>query len=100
MRDEGEGSERQIATISKSDFEEVRIYLSTFKGKEYFHIRSWVRDLPIKPWLPTKKGIAVHVSKLGDLKRALDRALEIVMAEEEEDETLPGERQLQSGKEV
>jgi hypothetical protein len=67
--------ERLIETIAKSDFQEIRIYIQRWKGRDYLHVRTWYREHPLDDFKPTKKGVSVPVKMIGDLRRAIDKAL-------------------------
>ena len=59
-----------IATIPKSDIEEVRILLGEYTGKQRIDIRTWFKN-QAGVLMPTKKGVSIPVEKWPELKKAL-----------------------------
>lgn len=62
-----------IATIDKSDKDDIRISLSDFKGKKYIDIRSYfeVEDGQERIRIPTRKGIIFSVNLYPELRKAI-----------------------------
>lgn len=72
MRD---ASEIDIATVPKNSREEVRIRLSEYHGKPFVDLRIFAEfGDDAQGRKPTKKGLAVSVSRIDDLIAALGRA--------------------------
>lgn len=45
------------AKVKKSDTQEIRISVDTFKEHEFFSVRLWYKEEGIDEWRPTQKGI-------------------------------------------
>lgn len=68
-----------IASFEKNSFEEVRISLTKFKGKELIDLRVYYRPEDGEEMRPTKKGITISLDKFSELKNAvlaLEKALQ------------------------
>ncbi len=52
--------------------EKINVYLGEFKGTQYLHIREWYQDAKDQTDKPTKKGVAIPVEKIEELKNAVD----------------------------
>ena len=72
--------ERVFRTIPKSRGEEVRIGLSSFKGRIFVAVRIWFRgdDGQMRP---SNKGVNLPVDKLPELHGALDETLRAAISE-------------------
>ena len=70
----GQDGETVIATIPKGRSEEIRVALSTFKGRTYIALRIWYRgdDDAMKP---SAKGVNVPVEHLEQIAEAMTTAL-------------------------
>jgi hypothetical protein len=65
--------ETEVKTIhEKARGEKINIYLGEYKGAKYLHIREWYLDTKDNEDKPTKKGVAIPVEKVGELKEAID----------------------------
>ena len=69
-----------IARFEKNSFEEVRISLTEFKGKELIDIRVYYQPEGEEEMRPTKKGITISPEKFPDLQKGLV-TLEKVLSE-------------------
>ena len=67
-----------IYAFRKNSHEEVRAFIEDFHGLEMAHIRVFETGTTLD--YPTKKGIAVQVTQLDELKQAIDA---LVAAQEE-----------------
>lgn len=63
-----------IATIAKGRGSEVRVSLNVFEGRRLIDVRTFVANDESKALSPTKKGVALAVDRLGDLREALAKA--------------------------
>src|SRR5437899_1189956 len=63
-----------ISRIRKNASEEIWVALGTFEGRDLLDIRAYFRGLD--GFRPTRKGVAVGVKKLGELRDALTAAIE------------------------
>jgi len=68
-----ESEDRAIAEFTKNSRETVRVRLQEFKGHKLLQLRSWAKTKDGTE-IPTKSGIALQVSLIGDLRDALDKA--------------------------
>jgi len=69
-----------IARFEKNSFEEVRISLTEFKGKELIDIRVYYQPEGEEEMRPTKKGITISLDKFPELQKGL-AALEKTLKE-------------------
>ncbi|WAC06343.1 MAG: transcriptional coactivator p15/PC4 family protein [Thermodesulfobacteriota bacterium] len=60
-----------IASFEKNSFEEVRISLTNFKGKDLIDLRVYYRPDDGEEMRPTKKGITISLEKFSELKSAI-----------------------------
>lgn len=68
-----------IASFEKNSFEEVRISLTEFKGKDLIDLRVYYRPEDGEEMRPTKKGVTISPEKFPELKKAileLEKALQ------------------------
>lgn len=63
-----------IGTIPKNSLEEIRVGLDEWKGRDLVNIRVWAEPYEGGERRPTKKGLAVAVTKLPALVEALQKA--------------------------
>lgn len=72
-------NEREVARLRRSDNEEVRIGVTTFKGHTLIYIRTFVAANAMgEKWQPTQKGVSLRVelySRLLDSIEALGDAI-------------------------
>jgi len=78
-----EESKELIGEVNKSSQEVVKVHVSTFKGKAYVDVRTFVQDEGKDPGvvIPTKKGVnltpALMLELLPILTTARERAAEL-----------------------
>lgn len=60
-----------IARFEKNSFEEVRISLTKFKGKDLIDLRVYYQPDDGEEMRPTKKGITISLDKFNELKNAI-----------------------------
>lgn len=68
-----------IASFEKNSMEEVRISLTTYKGKNLIDLRVYYQPEDGEEKRPTKKGITISPEKFPELKKAmgaLEKALQ------------------------
>ncbi|MBR1753599.1 transcriptional coactivator p15/PC4 family protein [bacterium] len=70
MADEG----KMLATISRSDTEQLQIAVKEFKGRKYLDMRIFYTTDGGDSWLPTKKGVTCSPDNLETLKNAIEEA--------------------------
>lgn len=70
MADEG----KMLATISRSDTEQLQIAVKEFKGRTYLDLRIFYTTDGGDSWLPTKKGVTCSPENLDILKQAIEEA--------------------------
>ena len=63
-----------LATIQRSDTEQLQISLSTYKGKKYLNMRIFYTTDDGATWLPTKKGVTFAPDQLDLLTEAIEEA--------------------------
>lgn len=73
---------KMLATIQKSDTEQLQISISEYKGRSYFNLRIFYTTDDGATWLPTKKGVTFAPEQLDILSDAIEEAKKEFMAEE------------------
>jgi hypothetical protein len=71
---------RRIATLKRSDNEEVRVNWSEFEGKPFLSLRFWKRGDDGQWWPDGKRGISIRIRELPDLAAAIAEALDLAEA--------------------
>ena len=59
-----------LYSFSKNSMEQVRAFVSEFKGKSYINLRVFFED-DKDTWRPTKKGLTLDPALLPELKAAV-----------------------------
>lgn len=72
-----------IHSFMKNALEEVRVSVSTFKGKKYVDFRVYYQD-DSGEYKPSKKGIAISPELLPELENAIGKLKEIIEAPEKD----------------
>ena len=73
---------KMLATIQRSETEQLQISLSTYKGKKYLNMRIFYTTDDGATWLPTKKGVTFAPDQLDLLTEAIEEAKKELEAEE------------------
>ena len=71
-----------LATIDRSDTEQLQISVSEYKGKSYLNMRIYYTTDEGATWLPTKKGVTFSPEQLDILTEAIEAARQEFMSEE------------------
>lgn len=71
-----------LATIERSDTEQLQISVSEYKGRSYLNMRIFYTTDDGATWLPTKKGVTFAPDQLDLLSEAIEEARKEFMAEE------------------
>ncbi len=71
-----------LATIERSDTEQLQISVSEYKGKSYLNMRIYYTTDEGATWLPTKKGVTFSPEQLDILTEAIEAARQEFMSEE------------------
>ena len=71
-----------LATIDRTDTEQLQISVSEYKGKSYLNMRIYYTTDAGQTWLPTKKGVTFAPDQLDLLSDAIEEARKEFMAEE------------------
>jgi len=71
-----------LATIQRTDTEQLQISVSEYKGKSYFNLRIFYTTDEGENWIPTKKGVTFAPDQLDILTDAIEEAKTIFMSEE------------------
>lgn len=71
-----------LATIERSDTEQLQISVSEYKGRSYLNMRIFYTTDGGSSWLPTKKGVTFAPDQLDLLEEAIQAARQEFMAEE------------------
>ena len=71
-----------LATIERSDTEQLQISVSEYRGKSYFNLRIFYTTDDGATWLPTKKGVTFAPDQLDILTDAIEEAKALFMTEE------------------
>ena len=70
-----------LATIERSDTEQLQISVSEYKGRSYLNMRIYYTTDDGATWLPTKKGVTFTPDQLDMLSDAIEAAKKEFMAE-------------------
>lgn len=71
-----------LATIERSDTEQLQISVSEYKGRSYLNMRIFYTTDEGATWLPTKKGVTFAPEQLDLLEEAIQEARKEFMSEE------------------
>ena len=71
-----------LATIDRSETEQLQISVSEYKGKSYLNMRIYYTTDEGATWLPTKKGVTFSPEQLDLLTEAIEAARQEFMSEE------------------
>ena len=73
-----------VYEFTKNPMEKVRAELCNFRGKDILNLRVYFdAGDSTEDWRPTKKGLALSVSLIPELKKAVDKAHEVAKAQSE-----------------
>ena len=72
-----------IASFEKNSMEEVRISLTTYKGKNLIDLRVYYQPEDGEEKRPTKKGITISPEKFPELKKAIEAVEKALQAKGE-----------------
>lgn len=72
-----------LATIERSDTEQLQISVSEYKGRSYLNMRIFYTTDEGATWLPTKKGVTFAPEQLDLLEEAIQEARKEFMADAE-----------------
>lgn len=70
-----------LATIDRTETEQLQISVSEYKGKSYLNMRIYYTTDEGSTWLPTKKGVTFSPEQLDLLSEAIEEAKKEFMAE-------------------
>lgn len=70
-----------LATIERSDTEQLQISVSEYKGRSYLNMRIFYTTDEGMTWLPTKKGVTFAPEQLDLLEEAIQAARQEFMEE-------------------
>lgn len=71
-----------LASIERTDTEQLQISVSEYKGKSYLNMRIFYTTDEGATWLPTKKGVTFAPDQLDLLEEAIQEARKEFMAVE------------------
>ena len=71
-----------LATIERSETEQLQISVSEYKGRSYLNMRIFYTTDDGATWLPTKKGVTFAPDQLDLLEEAIQAASQEFMSEE------------------
>lgn len=71
-----------LATIDRTDTEQLQISISEYKGKSYLNMRIFYTTDDGATWLPTKKGVTFTPEQIDILEEAIESAKQEFMAAE------------------
>ncbi len=71
-----------LATIERSETEQLQISVSEYKGRSYLNMRIFYTTDDGATWLPTKKGVTFSPDQLDLLEEAIQAARQEFMSEE------------------
>lgn len=70
-----------LATIERSETEQLQISVSEYKGRSYLNMRIFYTTDEGATWLPTKKGVTFAPDQLDLLEEAIQEARKEFMEE-------------------
>lgn len=70
-----------LATIERSETEQLQISVSEYKGRSYLNMRIFYTTDDGATWLPTKKGVTFAPDQLDLLEEAIQAARQEFMEE-------------------
>lgn len=70
-----------LATIKRTDTEQLQISVSEYKGNSYLNLRIFYTTDEGETWLPTKKGVTFSPDQLDILCDAIEEAKTLFMEE-------------------
>lgn len=70
-----------LATIDRTDTEQLQISVSEYKGKSYLNLRIFYTTDEGATWIPTKKGVTFAPDQLDILTDAIEEAKQLFMEE-------------------
>ena len=70
-----------LASIQRTDTEQLQISISEYRGKSYFNLRIFYTTDDGATWLPTKKGVTFAPDQLDILSEAIEEAKKEFMQE-------------------
>lgn len=70
-----------LATIDRTDTEQLQISISEYKGKSYLNMRIFYTTDEGLNWIPTKKGVTFSPEQIDILEEAIQEAKKEFMAE-------------------
>lgn len=71
-----------LATIERSDTEQLQISVSEYKGRSYLNMRIYYTTDDGATWLPTKKGVTFSPDQMDLLSEAIEAAKQEFMSAE------------------
>ena len=71
-----------LATIERSETEQLQISVSEYKGRSYLNMRIFYTTDDGATWLPTKKGVTFAPDQLDLMEEAIQDARQEFMSEE------------------
>ena len=71
-----------LATIERSDTEQLQISISEYKGRSYLNMRIFYTTDDGATWLPTKKGVTFAPEQIDLLEETIKEAKKEFMEEE------------------
>lgn len=79
-QDEG----RRLATLQRSDSEQVRLSWCEWNGRPFVNLRQWKRDASGGWWPSKDKGLTIKIRELADLADGIEEALDLALELQEE----------------
>lgn len=83
-RREYNGRCKILATIERTDTEQLQISVSEYKGRSYLNMRIFYTTDDGATWLPTKKGVTFTPDQLDILTEAIEEAKQEFMSADAE----------------
>ena len=68
-----------LATIERSETEQLQISVSEYKGRSYLNMRIFYTTDDGATWLPTKKGVTFSPDQLDLLEEAIQEARQLML---------------------
>jgi hypothetical protein len=74
---DSEEASKPLATIRRSDSEELRLEWSSYMGHPYLSLRLWGKDRSGRWWPDPKRGVSIRLGELEEARDALNEAIRL-----------------------
>jgi hypothetical protein len=68
---------RRLASMARSETEEIRVNWSSYEGRPFLSVRLWTKDNAGQWWPDKARGMSIRIRELPDLADALSEAIDL-----------------------